>query len=74
MVRDNQKGIVVVCHGLTGGTDCNYIKDSMNKLFKAGFTVVCVNLRGVAYSKLTVLIIFSFNRHPNIIVRLIRLI
>lgn len=53
MVRDNQRGIVVVSHGLTGGTDCNYIKDSMNKLFKAGFTVVCVNLRGVAFSKLT---------------------
>ena len=43
MVKENSKNIVVVCHGLTGGTDCNYIKDTMNKLFKAGFTVVCVN-------------------------------
>jgi predicted alpha/beta-fold hydrolase len=32
----------------------------MEKLYKAGFNVVCVNQRGVAYSKLTV---WLFNIH-----------
>ena len=54
MIRKDSKNVVVICHGLTGGSDCNYMKDAMNQLFKEGFTVVCLNQRGVAFSKLTV--------------------
>jgi predicted alpha/beta-fold hydrolase len=54
MVKEDVNKLIVITHGLTGGTDCNYIKDTMEKLYKAGFNVVCVNQRGVAYSKLTV--------------------
>lgn len=54
MIRDDAKSVIVMCHGLTGGSDCNYIKESMLNMYKAGYTVVCVNQRGVAYSKLSV--------------------
>ena len=68
MVHDDPKHLVVITHGLTGGTDCNYIKDAVDRLYDAGFSVVCVNQRGVAYTKLTVVIyyILKSSRYLNL--------
>jgi predicted alpha/beta-fold hydrolase len=35
--------IVVITHGLTGGSDSNYIKNCAEAIRNAGYTVVCYN-------------------------------
>ena len=35
--------IVVITHGLTGGSDSNYIKNAAEALSNAGYTVICYN-------------------------------
>lgn len=37
----------MVVHGLTGGSDTNYIKDAAVAGQKEGFRVVCMNYRGI---------------------------
>ena len=43
MMNENVENIVVVCHGLTGGGDCNYVKHTLYSLWEEGFTAVCLN-------------------------------
>jgi predicted alpha/beta-fold hydrolase len=43
MIREKPENLIVITHGLTGGTDCNYIKDAVDRFYNAGFSVVCVN-------------------------------
>ncbi|CAD8185691.1 unnamed protein product [Paramecium pentaurelia] len=50
---NDPKNIVLVLHGLTGGGDCNYIKDTLERLYDAGYTAVCFNNRGVGFTKLS---------------------
>eukprot|EP01016_Furgasonia_blochmanni_P047732 TRINITY_DN7043_c0_g1_i14.p1 TRINITY_DN7043_c0_g1~~TRINITY_DN7043_c0_g1_i14.p1 ORF type:complete len:415 (-),score=33.21 TRINITY_DN7043_c0_g1_i14:169-1413(-) len=52
--NDEQKRmkILVITHGLTGGSDCNYIRAAVLDAQKAGFRAVVVNNRGIAKSKL----------------------
>lgn len=47
IIQDGQP-IIVITHGLTGGSDSNYIKNAAESLKNAGYTVVCYNQRGVA--------------------------
>ena len=69
---NDPKNIVLVLHGLTGGGDCNYIKDTLERLYDAGYTAVCFNNRGVGFTKLSVL--FKLIRHLNTIIMEIHLI
>ncbi|KAM3131088.1 hypothetical protein pb186bvf_016786 [Paramecium bursaria] len=43
-----QKPLILITHGLTGGSDSNYIKDAAQRLKQLGYQVVCFNQRGVA--------------------------
>lgn len=42
-VNKDNNNIVIIAHGLTGGGDCNYIKDVLYALHDSGFTAVCFN-------------------------------
>ena len=47
--------IVVITHGVTGGSETNYIRQAVLKAMKNGYRVVVFNNRGVAGSPLKVL-------------------
>ena len=59
---NDPKNIVLVLHGLTGGGDCNYIKDTLERLYNAGYTAVCFNNRGVGFTNLSVF--FKLKKTP----------
>ncbi|CAD8115992.1 unnamed protein product [Paramecium sonneborni] len=47
-----KKPLILITHGLTGGSETNYIKHAAETLAKAGYQVVCFNQRGVANCEL----------------------
>jgi len=38
--------VLFVIHGLTGGSDCNYIKNAALEGYLHGYRVCCINMRG----------------------------
>eukprot|EP01017_Pseudomicrothorax_dubius_P011314 TRINITY_DN14204_c0_g1_i2.p1 TRINITY_DN14204_c0_g1~~TRINITY_DN14204_c0_g1_i2.p1 ORF type:complete len:398 (+),score=70.10 TRINITY_DN14204_c0_g1_i2:60-1196(+) len=45
--------ICVITHGLTGGSDCNYVRLAVKAALKGGFRAVVVNARGLGENKLS---------------------
>ena len=46
--KENKKDkIMVILHGLTGGSECSYIKETALAFHENGFKVVAVNYRGI---------------------------
>ena len=44
---ENVRGIVIMLHGVNGGTDANYVKDVSVRLAGRGFAVACMINRGL---------------------------
>lgn len=42
--------ILLICHGLTGGSDCNYMKHAALNGYRFGFRTVSLNDRGINQS------------------------
>ena len=39
--------ILLICHGLSGGSDTNYMKHAALNGYRFGFRTVCLNDRGI---------------------------
>lgn len=46
-VEEDDMRVLVILHGLTGGSECNYVKHAALNAYRFGFRTVCVNHRGI---------------------------
>ncbi|KAL4436413.1 hypothetical protein ABPG74_002979 [Tetrahymena malaccensis] len=64
--NDEERRILIIFHGLTGGSDCNYIKQGALIAQNYGFRTVCVNMRGYN-SKLSSPQMTDFTKNDDIL-------
>ena len=50
--------ILVILHGLTGGSSTNYIKHAALNGYRFGFRTVCINNRGIDSELKVILLIY----------------